>query len=76
MAQYDAIATLYHEGLKDHPYFSKVVHPSLSRMLGEVKGKSLLDVGCGDGVRTMFYKTLGASKVVGLDISPGILSKR
>eukprot|EP00026_Physarum_polycephalum_P015662 Phypoly_transcript_16396.p1 GENE.Phypoly_transcript_16396~~Phypoly_transcript_16396.p1 ORF type:complete len:213 (+),score=24.31 Phypoly_transcript_16396:212-850(+) len=37
-------------------------------------GKRVLDVACGDGVRTMLYKKYGASKVVGVDISPGMIA--
>lgn len=71
MTQYDPVASLYHN-VQDNPYYSKVINPSLVHMLGDVKGKSLLDLACGDGERTQFIQKLGPKKVVGVDISQGI----
>ena len=39
------------------------------RVLGQLKGKSVLDVGCGDGENAMNFAKLGAH-VTGIDISP------
>lgn len=39
------------------------------RVLGELQGKSVLDVGCGDGLNAMNFAKLGAH-VTGIDISP------
>lgn len=39
------------------------------RVLGQLKGKSVLDVGCGDGENAMNFAKLGA-QVTGIDISP------
>lgn len=36
-------------------------------------GKSVLDLGCADGNLTLQIKAWGASKVVGVDISSGML---
>jgi 2-polyprenyl-3-methyl-5-hydroxy-6-metoxy-1,4-benzoquinol methylase len=38
--------------------------------VGDLRGKRVLDVGCGDGRSAMLLATLGA-EVVGIDISPG-----
>jgi ubiquinone/menaquinone biosynthesis C-methylase UbiE len=38
--------------------------------LGEIKGKKILDVGCGDGLYTLTFLKLGAEFVAGQDISP------
>lgn len=35
----------------------------------EFEGKSVLDLGCGNGGRTVRYKELGASRAVGLEVS-------
>ena len=40
----------------------------------EIKGKEILDCGCGTGIFTNIMGTMGAKKVTGLDISPGSLS--
>jgi 2-polyprenyl-3-methyl-5-hydroxy-6-metoxy-1,4-benzoquinol methylase len=46
-------------------------------MLGEIapEGKTLLDVGCGEGYFTRVLKAAGASRVVGADISPALIHK-
>ena len=39
----------------------------------EVKGKNILDCGCGTGIFTIIFASMGAEKAYGLDISPGSL---
>lgn len=39
-----------------------------------VKDKDILDFGCGDGVYTFKLKKLGAKSVVGIDISPAMIT--
>ena len=39
------------------------------RCVGDVRGKSILDLGCGDGNHTRTLKRAGATEVVGVDIS-------
>lgn len=47
-------------------------NPSMFEMIGSVKGKVVLDVGCGEGHNTRTLARLGA-KVVGIDISPKMI---
>ena len=42
-------------------------------MIGNVKGKKILDIGCGNGKYTNQMKERGASRVVGVDVSSGML---
>lgn len=48
--------------------------PTLFSMLPDLKGKSVLDLGCGSGERCMDYINLGAAKVTGVDISEKMLA--
>jgi 2-polyprenyl-3-methyl-5-hydroxy-6-metoxy-1,4-benzoquinol methylase len=43
------------------------------RILGDLRGKKVLDVGCGDGVNVVNLAALGA-QVTGIDISPGAIA--
>jgi 2-polyprenyl-3-methyl-5-hydroxy-6-metoxy-1,4-benzoquinol methylase len=42
------------------------------QLLGDLRGKSVLDVGCGEGEDAMILAKLGA-RVTGLDVSPGAI---
>jgi malonyl-CoA O-methyltransferase len=48
--------------------------PLVERMLGDVRGLGLLDVGCGTG-RHAVRLALAGARVTGLDFSPGMLAK-
>ena len=48
--------------------------PHVSRLLGEVRGLSLLDVACGTGRHTVPLAQQGA-RVTAVDFSPGMLGK-
>lgn len=41
--------------------------------LGDLTGKTVLDVGCGSGRYCIEYAARGASRVVGLDFAPGMI---
>jgi SAM-dependent methyltransferase len=45
----------------------------LYKSLGDLKGKSLLDFGCGEGIDSVIYAALGA-KVTGVDISAELIA--
>lgn len=50
-------------------YYSEYLNgPALKRMIGNVEGKKMLDIGCGDGYFSRFFAKAGA-KVTGIDIS-------
>jgi ubiquinone/menaquinone biosynthesis C-methylase UbiE len=46
--------------------------PALKRMVGNVKGKRVLDIGCGEGYFSRFFAKAGA-KVIGIDLSESLI---
>jgi SAM-dependent methyltransferase len=46
--------------------------PALKRMVGNVKGKRVLDIGCGEGYFLRFFAKAGA-KVIGIDLSESLI---
>ncbi len=47
--------------------------PAMARLLPDVQGKSVLDLGCGYGHNCMAFVSKGADRVVGIDISERML---
>lgn len=66
---YDLYAASYE---KDHLYLDTFEHDVIFKMLGNVKVKKVLDVGCGAGRMIKFLKNAGA-EVTGVDISEEML---
>ncbi|KAL1853154.1 hypothetical protein Daus18300_011893 [Diaporthe australafricana] len=72
--QYDALATSY-----DLVWKTPAVKPLLSLLkstigsLGPLTGSSVLDLACGTGIGLRLVQSFGASKLVGVDISPQML---
>ncbi len=52
-----------------------VEKPTMFSLLPDLTGKKVLDLGCGTGVHLAHYLTLGAEKVVGLDLSELMLQQ-
>lgn len=62
----------YHgSGRSDH--FLKTIHPGTLSLLGDVSGRRVLDVACGEGSFAALLAAGGAS-VVGLDASPELVA--
>lgn len=47
--------------------------PALMSVVGNIAGKIVLDFGCGNGRFTNRFESLGAAKVIGVDISPSMI---
>lgn len=54
-------------------YHDKVVHPNLVRMLGDVKGKQVLDLACGQGMFSRILADKGAG-VIGVDLGKELIA--
>ncbi len=48
--------------------------PIMKEMLPELDGKTILDLGCGEGGMSQYFAEHGAKKVVGVDISSNMIS--
>ena len=72
--QYDQVQSdgRYEEGMARMAlYHRHCQDPVIFRTLGDIRGKSLLDLACGDGFYTRRFRTeCGASPVMGIDLSP------
>ncbi|MGW5120911.1 class I SAM-dependent methyltransferase [Streptomyces noursei] len=66
--QYDEIGEAF-EGFKSLPLVRYGEVPSFLGMVGDVRGKSVLDVACGTGFYSREFKRRGAADVFGVDIS-------
>ncbi|MFF8290203.1 class I SAM-dependent methyltransferase [Streptomyces sp. NPDC016309] len=66
--QYDEIGEAY-EGFKGLPLEQYAVVPSFLRMVGDVRGKSVLDLASGTGFYSREFRRRGAAHVLGIDIS-------
>lgn len=54
-------------------YYSEYLNgPALKRMIGDVEGKKVLDMGCGEGYFSRFFAKAGA-EVTGIDISEDLI---
>lgn len=67
--QYDEIANEYAEIGPKEPIKTYVLIPSLKKIVGNIDGKRVLDLGCGNGLYARILKSLGAKEVIGVDSS-------
>ena len=69
------VANWYHEHVSESgdTYHEKVIKPNLLRILGDVKGKRVLDVACGQGFFSRALNAAGAH-VTGADIAPELIA--
>ena len=72
-AEYDAIAEEYRES-KLLPFRLEVEQPTLLALLGDVRGRSVLDLACGEGIYSRQVRRLGAARVHGIDLSPAMVA--
>lgn len=56
------------------PYEDYLHKPTVLKLVGPVAGKTVLDLGCGDGQYSRLMKKMGARKVIGIDQSLAMLN--
>ncbi|MEV3873412.1 tRNA-dependent cyclodipeptide synthase [Streptomyces sp. NPDC049906] len=72
--QYDEISSDYTDVERVFStYRTLVEEPSLLKALGPVDGATVLDIGCGSGAYTRLLSRRGAERVLGVDVSPGMV---
>ena len=74
MTEYDSIAKAYDEAEEGRSYRKHAVEPTFFTHLGDITGKKVLDLACGSGILTRKIKQLGATNVVGVDISAEMIA--
>jgi SAM-dependent methyltransferase len=72
LAQYDAIAEQYRR-TRASPVRRYIEAYTLWRLLGDVRGLSVLDLGCGEGHYARQLAAAGAARVTGVDASPAMI---
>jgi 2-polyprenyl-3-methyl-5-hydroxy-6-metoxy-1,4-benzoquinol methylase len=71
-ADYDLIAKQYRES-KKLPFRRYVEWYTYRRMMGDIAGKSVLDLACGEGFYSRRIKVNGAAQVIGVDLSENMI---
>ena len=69
---YDPIAEQYQRS-KQQPWRTFIEAFGLMQLVGDPREKALLDVACGEGFYTRMLRQQGAAKVVGIDLSAGMI---
>ncbi|MEZ4868173.1 MAG: amino acid adenylation domain-containing protein [Caldilineaceae bacterium] len=71
--QYDGIAHQFRQ-IKDSPVNTHITDYTFFTLIGErARGKAVLDLACGEGRYCRILKQRGAARVVGVDISAGMI---
>ncbi|USH04102.1 class I SAM-dependent methyltransferase [Grimontia kaedaensis] len=66
---YSKFAQQYDEVIQGNIYNALFERPNLQAMLGDIKEKNILDLGCGSGVYAGYFLSEGAASVTCLDFS-------
>jgi 2-polyprenyl-3-methyl-5-hydroxy-6-metoxy-1,4-benzoquinol methylase len=69
---YDQIAGQYKRA-KLQPWRTHIECNTLLRLAGDLAGKSVIDLACGEGYYTRELRRRGAGRVVGVDLSQGMI---
>ena len=69
---YDAVAEEYKRS-RIASWRAYIERHSLLKLLGKVRGKSILDLACGEGFYSRLLRERGATRVVGVDLSSGMI---
>lgn len=69
---YDPIAEQYKRS-KQQPWRTYIECFTLLKLIGDLRGAAVLDLACGEGFYTRLLRQRGAARVVGVDLSAGMI---
>ncbi|MCT9082887.1 class I SAM-dependent methyltransferase [Streptomyces fulvoviolaceus] len=70
---FDDLAEAYERMATALPLREHIEAHTLFALLGDIRGRAVLDLGCGSGLYTRRFREIGASTVTGIDGSGGML---
>ncbi|MGN9163668.1 class I SAM-dependent methyltransferase [Tissierellaceae bacterium HCP3S3_D8] len=65
--------TEYMKLRNEKSYNDLLEQPAINKLLPDIKGKTILDIGCGYGHNSLIFAQNGAKKVIGIDLSQKML---
>lgn len=71
--QYESFAEEFLDHAVDAPYNAHYDRPAMLELIGDVRGKDVLDAGCGPGLYAG-HLVAGGATVVGIDASPAMVA--
>ncbi|MFD6160014.1 class I SAM-dependent methyltransferase [Nocardia sp. NPDC060256] len=74
MSVFDTLGDIYQRSATELPFREHLERYSMHRVVGDVTGLDVLDLGCGSGLYARRYAEAGAASVAGVDISEGMLA--
>jgi ubiquinone/menaquinone biosynthesis C-methylase UbiE len=69
---YDQIAEQYKRA-REQPWRTHIERYTLLRLVGDIAGKSVIDLACGEGHYTRVLRQQGAGRIVGVDLSRSMI---
>ncbi len=66
---YAAIADSYKSYAQGSPFKQYIEFPTIDALVGDIRGRSVIEIACGEGVQLFRLLAAGASEVVGVDLS-------
>lgn len=61
--------------LSDNSFNELLEQPAMRKLIPDVQGKSVLDLGCGFGFNCKEFALVGAKRVVGIDLSEKMIEQ-
>ena len=73
MTQYDFMGNLYNQSNISIMWRNCVYIPTIKHVFPNLERKNIMDLACGNGFYTRLFKSMGAGRVLGVDISEAMI---